>query len=61
MFDTLRHRCAPLECNMTDVVWACVTCGFMACGGTASSHAEGHFEETGHSIVIEVNDEVVHW
>jgi uncharacterized UBP type Zn finger protein len=35
-----------VECATTGNVWACLTCGYIACGRYLSAHAEKHYRDT---------------
>lgn len=48
-------------CGSTEEVWACLSCGFFACGRNQKRHALKHWKETDHKIVLEVNSKLCYW
>ena len=48
-------------CGTTESVWACLHCGSFACGRGNDGHAEKHFRQTAHPLVIEIKEKYVHW
>ncbi|XP_039262581.2 ubiquitin carboxyl-terminal hydrolase 44-like [Styela clava] len=43
-------------CFTTESVWACLSCPNVACGRFIKEHALTHFQESGHPLVIDVNE-----
>jgi len=44
-----------VECATTDNIWACLTCGYISCGRDLKAHAQKHYQQTKHPIVLEIN------
>eukprot|EP01113_Clastostelium_recurvatum_P030470 TRINITY_DN3705_c0_g1_i2.p1 TRINITY_DN3705_c0_g1~~TRINITY_DN3705_c0_g1_i2.p1 ORF type:complete len:752 (-),score=192.83 TRINITY_DN3705_c0_g1_i2:16-2271(-) len=53
VLDPTRWACN--ECGTTEGVWACLKCGEVGCGRYQQSHAQDHFELTGHALALEIN------
>ncbi|XP_077323131.1 ubiquitin carboxyl-terminal hydrolase 44-like [Lithobates pipiens] len=45
-----------VDCNTTESVWACLSCSHVACGRYIEEHALQHFQESKHSLALEVNE-----
>ncbi|XP_034628909.1 ubiquitin carboxyl-terminal hydrolase 44 isoform X2 [Trachemys scripta elegans] len=45
-----------VDCNTTESVWACLSCSHVACGRYIEEHALKHFQESSHSVALEVNE-----
>ena len=42
------------DCQMTQTLWVCMTCGFVGCGRYTYGHASKHFLETNHPYSLEL-------
>ncbi|XP_066109222.1 ubiquitin carboxyl-terminal hydrolase 44 [Saccopteryx bilineata] len=45
-----------VNCNTTELIWACLSCSHVACGRYIEKHALKHFQESSHPVALEVND-----
>ena len=48
-------------CGTTDELWVCLSCAHFACGRLSSRHAEQHFKDTLHPLVMQITTKYVHW
>ena len=51
------------ECDATDSIWICLTCGVYNCGRYVKAHGLAHYQSqtSGHSVCMDVQELSVFW